>query len=524
MLDSSHFWDFFLFTSGIVPPDCWAEAVTEEAVELLFFSIPLMGLCEVVEVAMPPWGDKGRRGRAEAAARSVLGTGRNVLRASPGPNVTKDTADDITEVATAVMAAVMAPVTASQPMLAGINNGASGYEATTLKSRTPQRPFNVMPPDGFQSHGPNLSCRPGLDPRFSPSPGSSQGLLLLLGTGTPASSLLITLEIANHDCNNVSCTRVRHGDDLIAGPREVKDDGSRRPSLVSQMDLVGEGAAPAALDEGQPRDLHGASPVPWDRGHREIRVRVQALSAPGPSGGTGIPATGSSGESWPYTPSSLSSHTVRFTPVCGTRQDTLRYAVHTASAPREPGAWGLSASRKHHASNREKPQPPRHKTPAPGGGPMARALCGSRGPLARTLPALGRTPAGPRCAPGGEGPAARRARVTQTKGPPKTVGVEPGAEGKGVVVVIKPRSHQQKPTSTYLRTTINKNAQATLSSIRHTIYKNKYLPDLCMAATRTTRAILHSQKPVMRRVPLHPYFHCSLCFPEDPTDMLINSM
>lgn len=138
---------------------------------------------------------------------------------------------------------------------------------------------------------------------------------------------------------------------------------------------------------------------------------LQALSAPGPSGGTRTPATGSSGESWPYTPSSLSSHTVRFTPVCGTRQDTLRYAVHTASAPREPGAWGLRASRKHHANNREKPQPPRHKTPAPGGGPMARALCGSRGPLARAFPALGRTPARPRCAPGGEGPGrGRRAR------------------------------------------------------------------------------------------------------------------
>lgn len=79
-------------------------------------------------------------------------------------------------------------------------------------------------------------------------------------------------------------TRVRHGDDLIARPWEVKDDGSRRPSLVSQMDLVGEGAAPAALDEGQPRDLHGASPVPWDRGYREIRVRVTGVERPRPVG------------------------------------------------------------------------------------------------------------------------------------------------------------------------------------------------------------------------------------------------
>lgn len=47
------------------------------------------------------------------------------------------------------------------------------------------------------------------------------------------------------------------------------------------MDLVCEGAAPSALDEGQPRDLHGASPVPWDRGYREIRVRVTSIERPG---------------------------------------------------------------------------------------------------------------------------------------------------------------------------------------------------------------------------------------------------
>lgn len=79
-------------------------------------------------------------------------------------------------------------------------------------------------------------------------------------------------------------TRVRHGDDLIAGPREVKDDGSRRPSLVRQVNLVGKGAAPAALDQGQPRDLHGASPVPRDRGHCEIRVRVTGVERPRPVG------------------------------------------------------------------------------------------------------------------------------------------------------------------------------------------------------------------------------------------------
>uniref|UniRef100_A0A2K6LCU3 Large ribosomal subunit protein eL28 n=2 Tax=Rhinopithecus TaxID=542827 RepID=A0A2K6LCU3_RHIBE len=64
----------------------------------------------------------------------------------------------------------------------------------------------------------------------------------------------------------------------------------------------------------------------------------------------------------------------------------------------------------------------------------------------------------------------------------KTVGVEPAADGKGVVVVIKRRSGQRKPATSYVRTTINKNARATLSSIRHMIRKNKYRPDLRMVS------------------------------------------
>ncbi|KAF7481498.1 Hypothetical predicted protein [Marmota monax] len=79
----------------------------------------------------------------------------------------------------------------------------------------------------------------------------------------------------------------------------------------------------------------------------------------------------------------------------------------------------------------------------------------------------------------------------------KTVGVEPAADGKGVVVVMKRRSGQRKPATNYVRTTINKNARATLSSIRHMIRKNKYRPDLRMAAIRRASAILRSQKPVM---------------------------
>ncbi|KAL6089808.1 hypothetical protein STEG23_025756 [Scotinomys teguina] len=74
----------------------------------------------------------------------------------------------------------------------------------------------------------------------------------------------------------------------------------------------------------------------------------------------------------------------------------------------------------------------------------------------------------------------------------KTVGVEHTANGKGVVVVMKRRLDQRKPAFSYVRTTINKNAWATLSSIQHMIRKNKYCPDLPMVAIR--RASARSQK------------------------------
>ncbi|KAK2094573.1 60S ribosomal protein L28 [Saguinus oedipus] len=69
----------------------------------------------------------------------------------------------------------------------------------------------------------------------------------------------------------------------------------------------------------------------------------------------------------------------------------------------------------------------------------------------------------------------------------KTVGVE----------TAKRTSGQRKPATSYLRTNNNKNVRATLSGTRHMIRKNKYRPDLRMAATRRASAILRSQKPVM---------------------------
>ncbi|KAK2116140.1 60S ribosomal protein L28 [Saguinus oedipus] len=68
---------------------------------------------------------------------------------------------------------------------------------------------------------------------------------------------------------------------------------------------------------------------------------------------------------------------------------------------------------------------------------------------------------------------------------------------------MKRRSGQWKPATSYVQTTINKNTRATLSSIRHMIGKNKYRPDLRMAAIRRASAIL--QKSVMvKRKRTHP--------------------
>lgn len=68
-----------------------------------------------------------------------------------------------------------------------------------------------------------------------------------------------------------------------------------------------------------------------------------------------------------------------------------------------------------------------------------------------------------------------------------------------MVVIVKQRFSQQKPATSYVGTTINKNTQATLSSIRHIIRKNKYLLGLCMAVIHRVSTILRSQKPIMVR-------------------------
>nr|XP_048698601.1 60S ribosomal protein L28-like [Caretta caretta] len=79
----------------------------------------------------------------------------------------------------------------------------------------------------------------------------------------------------------------------------------------------------------------------------------------------------------------------------------------------------------------------------------------------------------------------------------KMVRVEPAAPGKEIVVVLKKRAGERKAATNYEKTTINKNAWATLNSLRHIIRKNNDSKDLCMAALRRTSTILWSQKLVL---------------------------
>uniref|UniRef100_A0A8C6AQU5 Large ribosomal subunit protein eL28 n=1 Tax=Monodon monoceros TaxID=40151 RepID=A0A8C6AQU5_MONMO len=67
----------------------------------------------------------------------------------------------------------------------------------------------------------------------------------------------------------------------------------------------------------------------------------------------------------------------------------------------------------------------------------------------------------------------------------KTVGVEMAADGKGIVVVRKRRSGQGKPATSYVRTTINENAQATLSKLLSKISKELLKPNSRKTHTQT---------------------------------------
>uniref|UniRef100_A0A8C4QG50 Large ribosomal subunit protein eL28 n=1 Tax=Eptatretus burgeri TaxID=7764 RepID=A0A8C4QG50_EPTBU len=71
----------------------------------------------------------------------------------------------------------------------------------------------------------------------------------------------------------------------------------------------------------------------------------------------------------------------------------------------------------------------------------------------------------------------------------KTIGIEPGPDNKGVVLVLKKRHGQRKPATSYTSTIINKHPRTTLASVRNTIRKNHYRRDL-----RMCKRVMISQK------------------------------
>merc|ERR1711962_847730 len=81
----------------------------------------------------------------------------------------------------------------------------------------------------------------------------------------------------------------------------------------------------------------------------------------------------------------------------------------------------------------------------------------------------------------------------------KTVGVEPCADGKGVVLVTKNARNQRKPANSHTRVELKKGGRQTLTTIRKVIRKGRYRKDLKNAALRRASALLASQKPVVAK-------------------------
>merc|ERR1712117_273180 len=77
----------------------------------------------------------------------------------------------------------------------------------------------------------------------------------------------------------------------------------------------------------------------------------------------------------------------------------------------------------------------------------------------------------------------------------RTVGVEPCADGKGVVLVTKKSTGYRKPSKRENRVELKSGSRATLNTIR----TGRYRKDLKNAAVRKASAILKSQKPVVPR-------------------------
>merc|ERR1712141_180889 len=81
----------------------------------------------------------------------------------------------------------------------------------------------------------------------------------------------------------------------------------------------------------------------------------------------------------------------------------------------------------------------------------------------------------------------------------KSVGVEPSADGKGIVLVTRRSKCQNKPAKATNRIELKRGSRRALSTIMKFTRKNRYRKDLKVAAARRASAILRSQKPVVPR-------------------------
>lgn len=79
----------------------------------------------------------------------------------------------------------------------------------------------------------------------------------------------------------------------------------------------------------------------------------------------------------------------------------------------------------------------------------------------------------------------------------KTVGVEPSADRKGVVLTTRKQTHRNKPAKNSNRVTFQaaSGPRRVLSKIRTTLRQTKYRKDLKTAALRRASALLRAQRP-----------------------------
>ena len=77
----------------------------------------------------------------------------------------------------------------------------------------------------------------------------------------------------------------------------------------------------------------------------------------------------------------------------------------------------------------------------------------------------------------------------------KSLGIEPTADGKGVVLMYRKKC-QRKPSKSTIKVPLKKHGRKTLSSIKHIMVNEKYRPDLCKLAQRRASQIMRSQRPV----------------------------